>query len=214
VGICIADGAPANRLWCKDFFTLSNPHNDVDDIGLATYMQHPCSGREVYFCPDPSHVIKKLVSSLSNQNHFIYKNDPAEPTVESHTRLTLDALYKIFMSFEDLSGGPRMFRFRLNHFIKTNFEKMRVSPCLDIFGPMMEEMLRECDRREALYEDSEKTDKRYASYEKIHLLTVPFLDLIAQVSSVFDILGRRKYGLSVDYKNGEELDVFRNAAKK
>lgn len=214
VGMIIADGAPTNRLVCKEWFTRSNPHKDVDEIDLATYMLHPSSGLAVYYVPDPSHVIKKLVASLDNDNHFIYKANPATPNVEPTVRLTLDALYKLFMSFESGSSTLRIFRFLRSHFKKTPFEKMRVSPCRDVLGPPMKAMCVESERREKLFVDSDEKDLRFKEYKNIHLLTQPMTEMVESVSSVFDILDRRRQpGLSAKPEHVEELNTFKKAAK-
>jgi hypothetical protein len=213
VGICISDGASPNRLWCKENFTFSNPHEDADDLGLATYMLHPSSGRAVYYCPDPSHVLKKLVASLDNDNHTIFKSNPLTPGVEPVVQMTLDSLYKVFMSFEE-GNGLRMYCFNRSHFKKTPFEKMRVAPCREVLGDKMKAMLREADRREALFVSSKEVDSIYAMYKNIGLLTKPFMELIESVSSVFDVLDRRKQpGLSAKPSHVDELDKFKNAAK-
>lgn len=213
VGMIIADGASPNRLVCKQWFTKSNPHNDPNEIPLPTYMSHPSTGLPVYDVPDPSHVIKKLVGSFDNDNHFIYMADPDTPDVEPTVRLTLDALYKLWMSFE--SGNHlRVFRFKHSHFKKTPFEKMRVSPCREVLGPQMKTMLLEADRREALFVESKETDARYKDYKNIHLLTKPMIQVVESVSSVFDILDRRRQpGLSAKPSHAAELDTFRKAAK-
>jgi hypothetical protein len=214
VGMVIADGASTNRLMCKQWFTMSNPHNDPDDeIHLPTYMAHPSSRCPVYYVPDPSHVIKKLVASFDNDNHFIYKANPETPDVEPTVRLTLDALYKLFMSF-DSGNNLRVFRFKHSHFKKTPFEKMRVAPCRDVLGPQMKAMLLEADRRETLFVNSREKDARYKVYKNIHLLTKPMIQVVESVSSVFDILDRRRQpGLSAKPSHTAELDTFRKAAK-
>ena len=212
VGMCISDGASPNRLFCKEWFTLSNPHDEDDDIGLATYMLHPSSGLPVYYVPDPSHVLKKLVASLDNDNHFIFKANPDTPDVDPTVQLTLRRLHDLFLSFEG-QNCPRSFRFNRNHFIKTPFEKMRVSPCRDVLGAPMRAMLLEADRREGLFAVSEEKDMRFWSYKNISMLTKPMLEIVDHVSSVFDILDRRKQpGLSARRTHVEELDKFKSAA--
>jgi hypothetical protein len=216
IGLVISDGASANRLVCKQMFTFCNPHGDTDELNshMPTFMDHPCSGEPVFSCPDPSHVIKKLVNSLDNPNHKIFMANPLTPGVEPTVQLTLGALYKLFLNFEG-GNGLRMFRFNRNYFIKTPFEKMRVGPSRAVMSVQMLAMLDEADRCEKLFVDN--NDSRYASFVNIRLLTGPMRALITSVNSVFDIMDRRKMpGLSANPNlptHVAELETIRKAAE-
>ena len=211
VGMVISDGFSANRsLWIK-YFTYSNPFDVNDNAGMKTYMKHPVTQRPVFYVPDPSHVIKKLCNSLANSNHLIMKKDPLTPTINPTLALTLNKLYELWQSFEG-QNGMRIFQFNRSDFIKTNCEKMRVGPCIKIWGPRMVAMLNEADSRQELYESKCPNYSIYSPWINIKLLTGPIREMCNHISSVYSILNRRRMpGLSAkpDGIFKEELAVFK-----
>ena len=211
VSAVIADGASTNRALSKEVFCHSNPHDDPDDVGINTHMLHPMTGRPVYWIPDPSHVIKKFVASLGNSNHLIFMKDPSRPADEEATvQINLDAMHALFRSFEGRGGSLCMFRFNRNDFVKTNFEKMNVGPCLKVTGPKMMAMGKEANRRQDLFDAG---DEMYKKWRNIKHLTYGLLSICENITSVFQVLNRRKMpGLSIKPSHAAELAIFKSVA--
>ena len=61
----IGDGAQCNRQFQNKYFTDGNNNN--------LHMAHPITIEPIYYISDPSHVVKKIVSSLSSKNRNIFK---------------------------------------------------------------------------------------------------------------------------------------------
>ena len=59
----IGDGAQCNRQFRNKYFTDGNNNN--------LHMAHPITIEPIYYISDPSHVVKKIVSSLSSKNRNI-----------------------------------------------------------------------------------------------------------------------------------------------
>jgi hypothetical protein len=169
------------------------------------------TGLFVYFLPDPSHVIKKLVASMGNPNHFIFMEDPSRPNEEATIQITLGAMFDLFRSFEETGqGGLRMFCFNRNDFIKTNFEKMTVGPCLKVTGHKMKAMALEANRRQVLFDAG---DMKYKRWKNINHLTHGILSICDNITAVFKVLNRRKMpGLSINPTHAAELAIFKTAA--
>jgi hypothetical protein len=60
----IGDGAQCNRQYQKRYFTEGKPDN--------LHMKHPTTNEPIYYISDPSHMVKKIVSSLSSKNRSIF----------------------------------------------------------------------------------------------------------------------------------------------
>ena len=140
--ICIiADGAQGNCQLQNRFFT----NTDVKIIfnEFINWMQHPCYDCRIYFISDPSHMIKKIVSSLNSDKRNIvmevkYSKDFSSSDVISNDNypfyvdsqhivsiLCLQDMYKLWCKFNRL-GGLKVFNFTVDDFCKNKFQAMRV----------------------------------------------------------------------------------------
>jgi hypothetical protein len=124
----IGDGAQCNRQFQKRYFTYGEENNQ--------HMIHPVWDEPIYFISDPSHVVKKIVSSTSSYNRKIFKSVNGIDRVVS-----LSAMYKLWESFNDNSGLNRFKSFKTIDFIKNSFQAMRVGPCIKVLGPKMLEVI-------------------------------------------------------------------------
>ena len=123
-----ADGAQCNRQFHKKYFTDENS----DD----SHMKHPITHQPIHYISDPSHVITKIVSSLSSRNRNIFK------TVDNKDRrVSLTVMFELWMSFNDNLGLNKFKSFKTIDFIKNSFQAMRVGPCIEALGPIMIEMI-------------------------------------------------------------------------
>ncbi len=124
----IGDGAQCNRQYQKKYFNSGGCNN--------LHMVHPITLKPIYYISDPSHVIKKIVSSLSSKNRNIFKK------VENEDRIiSLSVMFELWMSFNDHSGLNRFKTFKTIDFVKNSFQAMRVGPCIKVLGPKMIEMI-------------------------------------------------------------------------
>ena len=124
----IGDGAQCNRQYQKKYFNEGDNNNK--------HMYHPITREPIYYISDPSHVVKKIVSSLSSKNRNIFK------TVNNvDKRLSLSMMFELWMSFNDNSGLNRFKCFKTIDFVKNSFQAMRVGPCIKVLGPKMIEMI-------------------------------------------------------------------------
>lgn len=124
----IGDGAQCNRQFQKKYFTDGNNNN--------SHMAHPITIEPIYYISDPSHVVKKIVSSLSSKNRNIFKK-----VNNIDRRLSLSVMLELWMSFNDNSGLNRFKCFKTIDFVKNSFQAMRVGPCIKVLGPKMIEMI-------------------------------------------------------------------------
>jgi hypothetical protein len=124
----IGDGAQCNRQYQKKYFT----DGTKDDI----HMKHPITRQPIYYISDPSHMIKKIVSSLSSRNRNIFK-----VVDNKDRRVSLTVMFELWMSFNDNLGLNRFKSFKTIDFIKNSFQAMRVGPCIKVLGPRMVEMI-------------------------------------------------------------------------
>ena len=125
----IGDGAQCNRSYQKRHFNCG----DINNL----HMKHPLSKEPIYYISDPSHMIKKIVSSLSSTNRKIYIT-----TVDKVIRrLSLASMFSLWLSFNDSSGLNRFPSFKTIDFIKNSFQSMRVGPCIKVLGPKMIEVI-------------------------------------------------------------------------
>ena len=128
----IGDGAQCNRQFQKNNFTLGGKDN--------LHMAHPVTGEPIYYISDPSHVVKKIVSSLSSNKRYIKKTVLYEK-IKVDMTLSLKVMFKLWMSFND-NAGLNMFKsFKTIDFVKNSFQSMRVGPCIKVLGPRMIEMI-------------------------------------------------------------------------
>ena len=124
----IGDGAQCNRQFQRKYFTNGNKDN--------LHMAHPITSEPIYYISDPSHVVKKIVSSLSSKNRNIFKK-----VNNIDQRLSLSVMSELWMSFNDNSGLNRFKCFKTIDFVKNSFQAMRVGPCIKVLGPKMIEMI-------------------------------------------------------------------------
>ena len=124
----IGDGAQCNRQYQKKYFNVG----DNDNL----HMDHPITSEPIYYISDPSHVVKKIVSSLASKNRNIFKS-----VDNIDNRLSLTMMLELWMSFNDNSGLNRFKCFKTIDFVKNSFQAMRVGPCIKVLGPKMIEMI-------------------------------------------------------------------------
>lgn len=121
----IGDGAQCNRQFQKRFFSESL----IDNNGFKYegLMVDRISNQPIFYISDPSHVVKKLVSSLSSGNRNIFK------TVRLVDRqLSLDKMLQLWLPFNDSAGLNEHPAFKICDFIKNSFQKLRVGPCIKV----------------------------------------------------------------------------------
>ena len=98
-----------------------------DGISFSDLMVHKVTENPIFYVSDPSHMIKKIVSSLSSNNRNINKN------VEGNTHnLSLSSMMVLWMSFNTHSGLNENKDFKMTDFVKNSFQAMRVGPCIKI----------------------------------------------------------------------------------
>ena len=120
----IGDGAQCNRQFQKNYFTdkVIN-HNGILFNNL---MREPIYNNPIFYISDPSHMIKKIVSSLSsnNRNIFIKVNG-------NNQQVSLSSMMNLWMGFN--SSGLNEFKdFKSIDFVKNSFQAMRVGPCIKV----------------------------------------------------------------------------------
>ena len=120
----IGDGAQCNRQFQNRFF------NEVvrkGEISFNNLMVHKVTENPIFYISDPSHMIKKIVSSLSSNNRNIKK------IVEGITHnLSLSSMMVLWMSFNGHSGLNEHKDFKMTDFVKNSFQAMRVGPCIKV----------------------------------------------------------------------------------
>ena len=184
--IClIADGAQGNRQLQNRLFT----NTDVNVIcnEFIRWMQHPCFDCRIYFVSDPSHMIKKIVSSFNSDKRVILMevtkssqfsssnvtdNDHYPYYVDSShivSTLCLQDMYKLWCKFNHL-GGLKVFNFTVDDFCKNKFQAMRVGPCIKVLGPKMIEMIDEALRCRNAYIEGMKEVMKIQSKISYYLL--------------------------------------------
>jgi hypothetical protein len=112
----IGDGAQCNRQFQKRFFIESV----IDDNGkkYESLMVDRIPHQPIFYISDPSHMVKKLVSSLSSGNRNIFK------TVGLVERqLSLDNMLHLWLSFNDSTGLNAHPAFKICDFIRTHFKR-------------------------------------------------------------------------------------------
>lgn len=121
----IGDGAQCNRQFQKRFFNESihdNNGNKYEHLMIDRISNNP-----IFYISDPSHMVKKIVSSLSSGNRNIFK------TVDGVERqLSLSSMLQLWLSFNDSSGLNEHADFKTIDFVKNSFQAMRVGPCIKV----------------------------------------------------------------------------------
>ena len=116
----IGDGAQCNRQFQHRFF------DKIIKKGLISFdhlMIHKVTENPIFCISDPSHMIKKIVSSLSSNNRNIHK------IVEGNIHnLSLSSMMVLWMSFNGHSGLNENKDFKMTDFVKN----MRVGPCIKV----------------------------------------------------------------------------------
>ena len=130
----IADGAQCNRQFQKRYFIHGN--KGMENTDYTAHMVHPITSQPVYYISDPSHMIKKCVSSLSSKTRNIFM----QVNGEDH-QLSLSIMMDLWLSFNDHGGLNRFKEFKMIDFVKNSFQCMRVGPCIKVLGPHMIEMI-------------------------------------------------------------------------
>jgi hypothetical protein len=110
----IADGAQCNRQFQKRYFVHGN--KGMDNSDYTAYMLHPVTCQPVYYISDPSHTIKKIVSSLSSNTRNVSMK---VGTVVY--KLSLSMMMDLWLSFNDHGGLNRFKEFKMIDFIKNSF---------------------------------------------------------------------------------------------
>jgi hypothetical protein len=130
----IGDGAQCNRQFQKRFFNeslMDNNGRKYEGLMVDRIPHQP-----IFYISDPSHMVKKLVSSLSSGNRNIFK------TVGLVERqLSLDNMLQLWLSFNDSAGLNAHPAFKICDFIKNSFQKMRVGPCIKVRTPHLLQLL-------------------------------------------------------------------------
>ena len=121
----VGDGAQCNRQFQNRFFCKT-----VKSTNMKTYeevMVHRVTMKPIFYISDPSHMVKKIVSSLSSNNRNIFMN------VANHEyQLSLSSMMVLWMSFNNNSGLNQHQDFKMTDFVKNSFQAMRVGPCIKV----------------------------------------------------------------------------------
>ena len=121
----IGDGAQCNRQFQNRFFTKSIKYDDK--VMYDKLMIHRITEKPIFYISDPSHMVKKIVSSLSSNNRNIFMN------VTGNVRnLSLSSMMILWMSFNNNSGLNEQHDFKMTDFVKNSFQAMRVGPCVKV----------------------------------------------------------------------------------
>ena len=145
----IADGAQCNRQFQKRNFKAGGKDNN--NMDYKCYMVHPVSLNPIFFISDPSHMVKKCVSSLDSKNRQVFMN------VEGiDYQLSLEMQRDLWLSFNDNGGLNRFCEFVMVDFEKNNFQKMRVGPCIKVLGQSIIDMIDQALIRLELYYEFNK----------------------------------------------------------
>ena len=120
----IGDGAQCNRQFQRRYFT----ENKIlrDGKLYKNFMTHPVNGNPIFYISDPSHMVKKIVSSLSSSNRNIFKSINGK----KH-QLSLSIMMNLWLSFNS-TGLNEHKDFKTIDFIKNSFQAMRVGPCIKV----------------------------------------------------------------------------------
>ena len=121
----VGDGAQCNRQFQNRFFTKTI--NNGDKILYEKLMIHRVTEKPIFYISDPSHMVKKIVSSLSSSNRNIFMNVKGNVC-----NLSLSSMMILWMSFNNNSGLNEQHDFKMTDFVKNSFQAMRVGPCIKV----------------------------------------------------------------------------------
>ena len=122
----IGDGAQCNRQFQKRYF--------IDTIGIqngrsiGNFMTHPVYKKPIFYISDPSHMVKKIVSSLSSNYRNIYKFVNGK-----NNQLSLSNMMHLWTSFNG-AGLNEQKDFKTIDFVKNSFQAMMVGPCIKVIN--------------------------------------------------------------------------------
>ena len=121
----VGDGAQCNRQFQNRFFTKTIEYGDK--ILYEKLMIHRVTEKPIFYISDPSHMVKKIVSSLSSSNRNIFMNVKGNVC-----NLSLSSMMILWMSFNNNSGLNEQHDFKMTDFVKNSFQAMRVGPCIKV----------------------------------------------------------------------------------
>lgn len=101
--------------------------------------------RLIFYVPDFSHAIKKLVNSLesSGQGDSFHRciqmrvDHPYIPGISAVQLMSLHQLHEVYKRAWEVRGPQIMRGLRTSDFVKTSFSRMRVGPFMRVMGPKM-----------------------------------------------------------------------------
>lgn len=121
----IGDGAQCNRQFQNRIF--NEKVIGLEKKVFENIFLHQVTRQPIFYISDPSHMVKKIVSSLSSKNRNIFIN------VMGYDRnLSLSNMMTLWMSFNNNSGLNQQQDFKMTDFIKNSFQAMRVGPCIKV----------------------------------------------------------------------------------
>ena len=120
----IGDGAQCNRQFQNRFFNKTVKTNGKT---YENVMVHKVTMKPIFYISDPSHMVKKIVSSLSSNNRNIFMN-----VADNDYQLSLSSMMILWMSFNNNSGLNEHQDFKMTDFVKNSFQAMRVGPCIKV----------------------------------------------------------------------------------
>ena len=121
----IGDGAQCNRQFQNRFFI--EEVIGIENKVFGNIFLHQVTRQPIFYISDPSHMVKKIVSSLSSRNRNIFIN------IMGYDRnLSLSNMMTLWMSFNNNSGLNQHKDFKMTDFIKNSFQAMRVGPCIKV----------------------------------------------------------------------------------
>ena len=121
----VGDGAQCNRQFQNRFFTKTIKNGDR--ILYDKLMIHKVTEKPIFYISDPSHMVKKIVSSLSSNNRNI-----SMTVAGNELNLSLSSMMILWMSFNNNSGLNEQHDFKMTDFVKNSFQAMRVGPCIKV----------------------------------------------------------------------------------
>ena len=119
----VGDGAQCNRQFQNRLFTKI--FKKGNDVIYEKLMIHSVTTNPIFYISDPSHMVKKIVSSLSSNNRNIFMN-----VTGTARNLSLSSMMILWMSFNNNSGLNEHHDFKIIDFVKNSFQAMRVGPCI------------------------------------------------------------------------------------
>ena len=121
----VGDGAQCNRQFQNRFFGKTVKISN--EIIYENVMLHKVTLKPIFYISDPSHMVKKIVSSLSSNNRNIFMK-----VADNECQLSLSSMMVLWMSFNNNSGLNEHQDFKMTDFVKNSFQAMRVGPCIKV----------------------------------------------------------------------------------